>query len=559
MAGTLSRFVGVALFFLAMFAAPAAAVDNNFILLSQTHVPAPRIRQYSDCWSFRNPSTGKEYAVLGTMEGVSIWNITDPFNPTQVAFYFGVTQNPWRDVTVWNNHVYAVSQGIGTGMQIVDITNPDAPILRPTFGSFTARNFLVDPTTSIGYAIGWHPTSEDQAKDDGDREVLAAARGFHAWDMSNPESPDSILEYVFPYFHDAVVRNGKLYGGAINEGGRFDIVRVSNLPATNTVATVTYPSGRSHGTALSDNSAYCYVADELSSLSGVRVFDISDTSDIIQVANMPGVAGTSVHNVSVLRDTLYCSWYEAGVRLYDVRNPLSPVFIGNYDTGPDTAGIVQGHTGCWGVCPKLNSGVIVASDMLQGMILLYHTELIGTISGTVTVTGWGSPLAGAQIKVIDFFDRRATTNASGVYSGVALPGGMHTVVASKYGFMPDTAVVNVLDGQNSVLNFQLDPITGISPGGAASQLALADPMPNPAPEGSTLTFELPRESAVTLVLYDVSGRAVRTIASGVFPVGRHAVRWDGRDDQGRNVASGAFVARLSDGRDVRSTRVVLTR
>jgi choice-of-anchor B domain-containing protein len=542
------------------FAAPSAAQNNNFILLSQSHLPTPRLRQYSDCWGYRNPSTGKEYAIIGTMEGVSIWNITDPFNPTQLGFYFGVSQNPFRDVTVWNNHVYAVGQGLGTGLQIVDITNPDVPILRPTFGSFTARSFTVDPATSIGYAIGWHPTSEDQAKsDDGDREVLAAARGFHAWDMSNPELPDSMVEYVFPHFHDGVVRDGRLYGGAINEGGRFDIVRVSNLPATNTVATVTYPSGRTHGTALSDNSAYCFVADELASLSGVRVFDITDTTDIIQVANMPGVVGTSVHNVSVLRDTLYCSWYEAGVRMYDVRNPLSPVLIGNYDTGPDTVGIVQGHTGCWGVHPKLNSGVIVATDMLQGMILLYHSELIGSFSGSVTATGFGTPIAGAEIKVIDFFNRRATTNAAGVYSGVIVPGGMHTVVASKYGFMPDTAMVNILDGQNAVLNFQLDPITGVLPNGAPSKLALSDPMPNPAPAGSTLAFDLPRESPISLILYDVSGRAVRTIASGVFPVGRHAVRWDGRDDQGRHVASGSFIARLSDGRDVSTTRLVLTR
>jgi hypothetical protein len=229
--------------------------------------------------------------------------------------------------------------------------------------------------------------------------------------------------------------------------------------------------------------------------------------------------------------------------MYDVRNPLSPVLIGNYDTGPDTVGIVQGHTGCWGVHPKLNSGVIVATDMLQGMILLYHSELIGSFSGSVTATGFGTPIAGAEIKVIDFFNRRATTNAAGVYSGVIVPGGMHTVVASKYGFMPDTAMVNILDGQNAVLNFQLDPITGVLPNGAPSKLA----------------FDLPRESPISLILYDVSGRAVRTIASGVFPVGRHAVRWDGRDDQGRHVASGSFIARLSDGRDVSTTRLVLTR
>jgi len=560
MAGFLSRFVTSCVLVLAL-ADAGAAQNNNFIHLSQTQLPLPRIRQYTDCWGYRDDITGKEYAILGSTEGISIWNITDPFNPYQTGFFFGVAQSVYRDCEVFNKHIYGVSQGPTSGMQIIDITNPEAPVARPTFGSFTARNFHIDAAAGVGYAIGWHPTVESGAKSDqSSAEMLSAARGFHAWSLANPESPESLAVYVFPYFHDAVIRGGKLYGGAITEAGRFDIVRVSNLPAVSNVATVTYPNGQSHGTALSDNGLYCYVADELLNNGNVRVFDISDTSDVLQVASFSAVAGTSVHNIATLRDTVYCAWYEAGVRMFDCTNPESPVLIGTYDTGPDTAAVVAGYTGCWGVYPKLPSGVIIASDILQGMSLLYHTELIGTVSGTVTDLITGLPITAAQVAVPDFFNARSNTNGAGNYSRV-LPGGMHDVIASKAGYYSDTLSVNVLDGQTSALNFQLVPLsaTGLVPGGAFARVVLAEPAPNPTSESSTLAFELPRESVVSLVLYDVSGRQVRSVAAGVFPTGRHSIRWDGRDDAGRSVASGAFVARLEAGGEVRSTKLLLSR
>ncbi|MFN0152447.1 MAG: choice-of-anchor B family protein [bacterium] len=560
MAGFLSRFV-TSCALLLILADASAAQNNNFIHFSQTHLPLPRIRQYTDCWGYRDDVTGKEYAILGSVEGISIWNITDPFNPYQTGFFFGAVQSVYRDVEVFDKHIYGVSQGPTSGMQIIDITNPEAPVSRPTFGSFTARNFHIDAATSTGYAIGWHPTVESAPKSDqSGAEMLSAARGFHAWDLSSPESPDSLGVFVFPYFHDATIRNGKFYGGAINEFGRLDIIRVSDLPATNTVASVTYPSGQSHGTALSDNSAYCYVADELPSNGTVRVFDVSDTSDVLQVASFPPVAGTSVHNISTLRDTVYCAWYEAGVRMFDCTNPESPVLIGTWDTGPDTAAVVAGYTGCWGVYPKLPSGVVIASDILQGFVLLYHSELSGTVSGTVTDFITGMPISAAQVAVPAFFNARSTTNGAGNYTRI-LPGGTHTVIATKTGYLPDTLSVDILDGQTTALNIQLIPLsaTGLTPGGAVANLVLADPSPNPARESSTLAFELPRAGAVSLILYDTSGRRVRTIASGAFPVGRHSLRWDGRDDAGRAVASGAFVARLEAAGEVRSTKLLLSR
>ena len=75
-------------------------------------------------------------------------------------------------------------------------------------------------------------------------------------------------------------------------------------------------------------------------------------------------------------------------------------------------------------------------------------------------------------------------------------------------------------------------------------VVFAGAVPNPFNPAAELRFVLPREAAVSLRIYDVAGRLVRTLPGGLLPAGPHARTWDGRDDRGRGAASGAYVARL---------------
>jgi hypothetical protein len=95
--------------------------------------------------------------------------------------------------------------------------------------------------------------------------------------------------------------------------------------------------------------------------------------------------------------------------------------------------------------------------------------------------------------------------------------------------------------------------------GDASPAALTfeAPQPNPATVASTLRFTLPHESRVKLEIFDASGRRVRTFAAGNRPAGAHALTWDLRDDQGRPLGAGLYLALLDvDGQ--RLTRRVVT-
>ena len=69
--------------------------------------------------------------------------------------------------------------------------------------------------------------------------------------------------------------------------------------------------------------------------------------------------------------------------------------------------------------------------------------------------------------------------------------------------------------------------------------------PTPFHEATTLQFTLPQPGRVTLEILDVTGRHVRRIAPGRLVAGPNVIFWDARDESGRVVPSGVYLARLS--------------
>jgi len=95
---------------------------------------------------------------------------------------------------------------------------------------------------------------------------------------------------------------------------------------------------------------------------------------------------------------------------------------------------------------------------------------------------------------------------------------------------------------------------------APSAVRLLAARPNPFNPRTAIRFELPAATTVVLRIHDVQGRVVRTLAAGEsFAAGRHELAWDGTDETGRALASGAYVLRLAAGSVVRSERLMLLR
>jgi len=73
-------------------------------------------------------------------------------------------------------------------------------------------------------------------------------------------------------------------------------------------------------------------------------------------------------------------------------------------------------------------------------------------------------------------------------------------------------------------------------------------MPNPFLTGTVFAYDLAQRTRVTLRVYDVSGRVVRSLVAGAEQdAGRYSIEWDGRDDAGRAAAAGLYFARLDAG------------
>ncbi|MFN0150005.1 MAG: FlgD immunoglobulin-like domain containing protein [bacterium] len=68
--------------------------------------------------------------------------------------------------------------------------------------------------------------------------------------------------------------------------------------------------------------------------------------------------------------------------------------------------------------------------------------------------------------------------------------------------------------------------------------------PNPFNPSTLIRYDLAREGAVAITVYNPSGQKVRTLVSGRERAGRHTAAWDGRNDRGEPVSSGMYVYRM---------------
>lgn len=94
--------------------------------------------------------------------------------------------------------------------------------------------------------------------------------------------------------------------------------------------------------------------------------------------------------------------------------------------------------------------------------------------------------------------------------------------------------------------------------GAGGGLVLEPGSPNPSASGARIRFFVPAPGRpVTLRLVDVTGRVVATLLEDERVSGTRVVRWDGRDDGGRAVASGVYLWRLDAGAEFRTRKHVL--
>jgi hypothetical protein len=103
---------------------------------------------------------------------------------------------------------------------------------------------------------------------------------------------------------------------------------------------------------------------------------------------------------------------------------------------------------------------------------------------------------------------------------------------------------------------RLDPATGINPAMPAHSLTCYS-YPNPFNPTTRIHFELPQTSRVNLTVFTASGEYVASLLNRTLPAGSHNVVWEGTNDTGRPVASGAYFYMLTTNSSRASGRMIL--
>ncbi|PSR14623.1 MAG: hypothetical protein DA408_00135 [Bacteroidetes bacterium] len=412
----------------------------------------------NDIWGYVAPD-GTEYALVGANNGVSIVSLADPANATEVAFVPG--QNSiWRDLKTWGEFAYVVTDQGGTteGLTVIDLSNLPASVdffhwtpNLPDLGTLqNCHNIFID---EFGYAY------------------LAGCNlnsgGMLFIDVfTTPGQPSFAGAAPNRYAHDVYVRDNKMYSSELTRG-RMAIYDVSDKANVVLEGVQTTPYEFTHNIWLSDNSQVAFTTDEQPN-APVAAYDVSDPADIIELDQFRPTTtlneGVIPHNVHVWNDWLIISYYTDGGIVVDASRPDNLIEVGNFDT---FFGAGAGFNGVWGAYPFLPSGVVLLTDIGNGLYVLDVNYVRGCyLEGDVSDAVSGAALNGVEIAIEAVEENLSFSRIDGTYGTGIATAGTYQVRFSKPGYNSLTTTVTIANGELTILNVQLQPLATFSKTGS---------------------------------------------------------------------------------------------
>jgi len=187
-------------------------------------------------------------------------------------------------------------------------------------------------------------------------------------------------------------------------------------------------------------------------------------------------------------------------------------------------------------------------DTLQALLEVYDAEIVGG-DGRFSIVGGFSQqdVGGTEAEFEIHFDDTSITRMTQYDADLTFSTRDESDAHGGGGPLSDLVVhlTATVDGGNSVDD---EPIT---------ELALGRGAPNPFTDITTLHLSLPQPSEARVTVHDVAGRVVTTLHDGPMTAGTHEIVWNGRADDGRQVASGIYFCRAEVGEWSTIRRMVL--
>ncbi len=352
--------------------------------------------EVNDVWGWTDGETGREYALVGRYDGTSFVDVTDPANPRYLGdlpLHAGARGNVWRDIKVYRDHAYIVSDGAGNhGMQVFDLRQLRNASGTRTFtetahypGIGSAHNVVINEATGYAYAVGVNSSGE------------TCGGGLHMIDIRNPQSP--VFAGCFShtntgysrtgYSHDAmciiydgpdVEHRGKEICFGSNENS-LSIADVTDKANPIALSSATYPNvSYAHQGWITEDHRYFFMDDEGDEIAGTvdrtrtLIWDVTDLDDPVLAKEFFGTTSASDHNLYIRGNLMYQSNYVAGLRVVDVSDPINPREIGYFDTVKGTNR--PGFAGSWSNFPFFASGTVLVTSGKEGLFVLRKKEAL---------------------------------------------------------------------------------------------------------------------------------------------------------------------------------------
>jgi choice-of-anchor B domain-containing protein len=335
----------------------------------------------NDSWGWTDPDTQKEYALMGINSGVVFIDITNPTAPVMLGTLKTNTESSsWRDVKVYRDHAFIVSEAAGHGMQVFNLNRlrnvsspPEIFTSDKDFTEFgSAHNIVINETSGYAYIVG---TNRNNSLGGGSLFI----------NIQDPVNP--VIEGGFAeggYSHDAQVitysgpdtdytNKEILIGSNENE---IVIADVTDKTSPIVISTISYDNVKyAHQGWFTDDLKYFILGDELDELrignkTRSIIFDFTDLDNPLYHFDYFGSTSAIDHNGYVKDNVYYQANYTAGVRMIDVSNTENKSFseIGFFDTYPNNDS--ADFNGVWNVYPYFPSGNIIISDIDNGFFVI---------------------------------------------------------------------------------------------------------------------------------------------------------------------------------------------
>lgn len=358
----------------------------------------------NDLWGWTDPQTGKEYALVGMTNGTSFVDISDPLSPVvlgilpehhaaaggrrgarQAGVLHDEAKSVWRDIKVYQNHAFIVSEDNGHGMQVFDltqlrnVTSPPATFAETANyqGIGKAHNIVINEETGFAYAVGANSAGKN-----------CNGGGLHMIDIREPANPQFAGCYdADGYTHDAqcVIYQGPdadYQGQEICFNSNEDAITIVNVSDKNNpvmVSSVTYVGvAYAHQGWLTEDHRFFISNDELDERNNGTnttsyIWDMQDLDNPVLIGAYVSELTSIDHNLYIKDAVAYEANYTTGLRIVN----LLDIEQGNlkeiafFDTYPNSNSSI--FEGAWSNYPFFESGIVIVSDITKGLYVLQPT------------------------------------------------------------------------------------------------------------------------------------------------------------------------------------------